>query len=263
MILFGPSAKELVRKRAPVIEHLAKMLNAEYFDSVYRVMGQFSIPDNRDMTDCNVISGNIDGYDYCFIEYFHEKRTKNDHSHWVSKVFLRMKYEGFPDFELDTKFGVFFNTAVILIFLIAISIVPAFIFLPSFFSMFPIFRFHGFMGFLSGLFFILVIIGILYFVGKFFFKSFFKAFDQKKYGILNKKFNEEYVIISDAPVNEIRKVFTEQLCARIVKQRGTLCIKVKNNCVSGEFKDNQQLSFELCNSHLNNLLKAVKIFENE
>ncbi len=63
-------------------------------------------------------------------------------------------------------------------------------------------------------------------------------------------------------MEKIRKIFTEKVCSKILKEKADLDIKFKNNVIYDWIYDGQ-LSLKSCNSHLTKLLRKVKLFEIE
>ncbi|MBQ2592037.1 MAG: hypothetical protein II567_01980, partial [Candidatus Riflebacteria bacterium] len=91
-----------VRNRTPLVKSIAQKLDADYQYSIRGVKDKFNIEDSSECENSNVIVGEKNGFEYCFIEYYHVGRGKNDHSKWVSKVSLRLN-DTFPDFDLQTR----------------------------------------------------------------------------------------------------------------------------------------------------------------
>ena len=81
-----------VRGRVDQIQALASKLNADYNYGIESVKYFFSDV-SEEMKECNTIVGESEGYEYCFIEYYHIGRGKNDHSKWVTKYSLRLNDE--------------------------------------------------------------------------------------------------------------------------------------------------------------------------
>ena len=72
MALFNiTNPEEKVKERTNFIKALSAHLNAEYYNTIDAVAEFFNFNDNFEPSTCNVIVGNIEGFDYCFVEYYH------------------------------------------------------------------------------------------------------------------------------------------------------------------------------------------------
>ena len=196
---------------------------------------------------------------------YHKKSGKNDHSRWVSELSVRFN-ENFPDFQLDTRSSALITAWITMILGLPFLGVPVFFLSQFLFFFFKIFK--------SG-FDIEILVPLLLFfgvgmicgaLGWLIFSSGIKTYkqiqNQGQYYIRNSKFKEKYVILSDANVNRIRKLFNDRVCAKIVNFRPNLnSINCINNCLRSEFGRNEQLSYPLCIQYLEKYTKQAQIFE--
>ena len=241
---------EYVKSRVSYIKSLAKNLNAEYCYGIERVKNRFNIKVKDGISDSNVIVGNRDGYDYCFVEYY---RTKK-HSRWESKLFLRMKYD-LPDFMLMTKESASFQLRFQAIFSGAFILIPIIGFIN-------VIAQNGWnSSLIPAACVILLFVGIGLWLLKDFFKYYKKVNNQRIYDIPHNKFKDRYVIISDATTNSIRRIFNEKVCSEFVDNPLDKDLIISNKCTSLDFQMTEQLSLDSCNDNLDLLLKRVKVFE--
>ena len=98
-----------IRSRIGPIRALCSQLNANHYYGVESVRNIFFSEIDNEMENSNVIVGKTEQYSYCFIEYYHIGRGKNDHSKWVAKASLRLNEESFPNFDLWKKKTALFN----------------------------------------------------------------------------------------------------------------------------------------------------------
>ena len=104
------------------------------------------------------------------------------------------------------------------------------------------------------------------FIGWSIFSSALKTYkqinNQGQYYIRNPKFKEKYVILSDADVYRVRKVFNDNVCSKIVKITPEITeISCRNNCLKKDFGSNEQLSYPLCHNYLIPLVKQAELLE--
>ena len=268
MGLFGPSREERVKERSSFVRNLAKQFNSKYYYGIKNIKNSFYIENDSDMDDSNIIVGEVEDYDYCFVEYYHVKSGKNDSSRWVSKVLLKAKEGNYPDFELVTKRSAKLQAGCLLgigafigLPTITQSIVFLTMFLAGFKNSFSILEALGFL--IIGLAFLSIFIGISYWLVKTGLNKMKKIKNNDNYNIRNREFKEKYVILTDSSPKEISKVFNEEVCNNIMKLPSELTIAFNKNTVSKEFNNNEQLSVNLCNQHLNDLLDKVRLFKTE
>ena len=258
------TAETKVRNRTQLIKSLAQKLDARYLSDLRMVSKKFSF-DILQAKKCNIIAGEYNGFEYCFLEYYHQKSGKNDHSRWVSEISVRFN-ENFPDFQLDTRFSALFTAWLTMIFGLPFLGLPVFFlsqFLMFFFKIFktgfdieilvPLLLFFG-IGMISGM------LGWLLFSPGL--KTYKQIHNQGQYYIRNHKFKEKYVILSDANVNTIRKIFNDKVCAKIVDFKPDLdSINCTNNCLRSKFGHNEQLTYPLCMQYLEKFTRQAQIFE--
>lgn len=244
------------KSRIADIKALAKELDAEHYYGIERVKNRFNIDisyDPKGISNSNVIVGNREGYEYCFIEYYQMRKSCG----WKSKIYLRMK-NNIPDFELMTKEASICHLIFLGVFTFISTVIPMIIFVILFL--------HEKKWDLN----VIIVVGVLLIFGviglillKDCIKAFIQICNQNKYRILNKEFKDKYVIFSDAPSESIRTIFNEKVCSKIVKKPSDLHIDLKNNCISSDFAFREKLSLDSCNKNLNLLIEKVKLFEND
>ena len=92
-----------VTKRVELLKSLASKLNGSFVNRIDKLRFKFDISGSySDLENSNAITGEIQGYEYCIIEYFHEGSGKYNPSGWLSNVYLHLNKD-FPDFKLTTK----------------------------------------------------------------------------------------------------------------------------------------------------------------
>ncbi len=264
------SPESKMRSRMGPVKAIADRLNADYYHGIEEVKDTFFPSINDEMKNSNVIVGESEGYRYCFIEYYHRGRGKNDHSKWISRIALRLNEEDFPDFDLSSKSSALFSVGCFIAFALPFGIVPL-IMLTSFIFMFlnnkaipkdsqliPIIIGLGF------LFFTLIFGAISFFIINYALKTYKQINSQGKYCISNPKFRDKYVILTDSDEYRIRKVFNEKVCSRIVDFNPEISsISIQNNCIQKGCDYNEQLSYPLCLKYINQLVKEAQIFEKD
>ena len=259
------TAETKVRNRTQLIKSLAQKLDAKHLTDIRQVTNKFSFYSSSDTKNCNIIVGNYKGFDYCFIEYYHKKCGKNDHSRWVSEVSLRFN-NNYPDFELETKSSAQIKAWLMMIFGLPFLGVPIFFISQFLFFFFKIFK-SGFDIEILVPFFLFIGFGVLFgVIGWFVFSGGFRTLkqiqNQGQYYIRNSKFKEKYVILTEANVNRVRKTFNDKVCSKIVNFIPAIqSINCSSNCLKSEFGRNEQLTYPLCMQHLEQLAKQAEIFE--
>jgi hypothetical protein len=265
------SAQTKVRNRIGAVKALADQLNAEYYDGISQIKNKFGIDDSdSDIKNSNAIVGELQGFEYCFVEYYHRQHGKNDSSKWVTNVYLRLNKDDFPDFQLMTKTSALTGAGCILIFGLPFFCVPLFLIFQAITMFTTIFKNTYGLGLNVSIIFPLITMTLIslvfgavgWFIISASIKTIKSVYGQGKYNILNYKFREKYVIISEADVNSIRKVFTENVVSGIVNHKPEITnINCHNCCFSSSFNHNEQLTYALCNKYLGPLLKQAQIFE--
>lgn len=261
------TAETKVRNRTPLVKSLAQKLDANYQYGIRGVKEKFNIGDSSDCENSNVIIGEKDGFEYCFIEYYHIGRKKNDHSRWESKISLRLN-DTFPDFDLQTRSSALSGVGCMVVF--ALPILGFSLFLLSQILLFCFILFHSKFGFQLEM---LIPMGMFVLFGSIFgfggwsiissaLKTYRQINNQGQYYIRNPKFKGKYVILSDADVYRVRKVFNDNVCSKIVKFTPEITsISCKKNCLQKDFGSNEQLSYPLCIKYLDPLVKQAEIIE--
>ena len=268
---FFNSHENKTKERVHPVQALASKFNADYHYGINEDCYLFFSDISDEMKECNVIIGESEGYEYCFLEYYHLKSGKNDSSKWITKYSLRLNDLEFPDLELQTRKSALNGVGCMLFFGLPFLGIPVFIAFNFIFAfiksgmgisketlMIPIV-----MGLI--LLFFLVILGFIAFI---FFGSAIdtlkKIKNQNQYCIRNPLFREKYVILTDVDKDLIRKVFNEKVCSRVVNFRPEIdYIRIHKGCISGEFSYNEQLSYNNCSKYISKLTKEAKIFERD
>lgn len=264
------SVKTKVKNRIPDLQSLSEKLNANFYDannqvSVKDMIEKFNFhTKDSDIENCYVISGEIQGYEYCFIEYYHKGHGKSDQSRWISKVSLLLNND-YPDFNIMTKKQAYTSMGCLLTFGGIFLSVP-FFFIIHFLRLILSVYSKGDLTLLiplAGPFLFTLIFGavgcLICFASL---KNFRTIRSQGKYNIQNLKFREKYVIYSDSDVNSIRKVFNENVVSKIVNFKPEITnLTCNKNCLQSDFSYEELLSYESCNKYLGPLLKQAQIIE--
>ncbi len=254
--------KGYIEARSPVVREISEKLNAAYFNDINTIKDHFNLSekDKSEMIDSNVIAGKIEGHDYCFIEYYHlisDSRSR-DFSRWVSKLYIRMKNDYFPNFELITNKNLLIQIATYTFF-------GLFLLFPLS-AMFSMFLNHQkelpniFAMTFVGIFFLFALFAFVILIIKIF-KILLKFLKQYKYEIHNPEFRMRYSILSDYPPSAINNVFSNKVCSNILREKKDINIIFTKRCAHTEFNLNEQLSFERCEEKLNELNNIIKLFE--
>ncbi len=259
MGLFYTSSRDMVSGRIIAIKEIAEKLEADYSYGFNTIQNKFdSFFFSHEMQDSNVITGNIDGYDYCFIEYYHQKSGKHDTAHWRSSAILKATNRSIPDFSLALKGPTVKKAKLSIIFGILFLFVPV-ILLISLYSagMLRLDSAALVIGFICLVFVLVPTIVILASIG-----TLREVNNQGKYGIHNRAFKEKYVILAHSDPARIRRLFTEKLCTKILRQPMDIEVTFTKNCIIQSFNDSL-FTYSSCKSTLNLLLDKAKVFEIE
>ena len=244
-----PSRTALLKERTTFLSDLADQLNSELYHGTSLIKKHFSFIKKFDIeSDSNVILGNIEGYNFCFVEDYQEKQSKHSHSHWESKFIIEMKEEKFPDFSIETKKQAIKNYSFILLFSLIFFSIPYFV---SFFK-----NGNVYIALIISGGFGLILLSICI-------QGFKNIFKQDKYKISNYRFKEKYVISSERKPEKIREVLTDKVCSKIVNYPGNLDISFSNKCISIDLPSNEKLSYNICVNLINKYIKIVKLFEDD
>ena len=262
MGLLFDSEKEKAQSRVDFVKDLSKQLNANYYYGLQDVEKNFTLGSNP---DCNVIAGNIEGFDYCLVEYYHIMSGRHDHSHWVSRGCIRM-HDDYPNFELDTITSIKAVSGCAIFFGI-LFLIPTFTTLVlTFKSISDIFNEEIGGGLFGTLMFGFCTLGlafvsyVLFSAGRYDLKQ---TDRQGKYNIRNLKFRQKYAILSEANPDEISRIFNDKVCERIVEAEPEVTpIIINGNCITAEI-GNEEMSLSSCQDCLKTLLRQAQIFEND
>ncbi len=261
MSFFDSDNNDKAKERVSSVKKLSEKLNADYYYGVDKLRAKFNLYTNSELKESNAISGKIEDHEYCFVEYYHTKNGKNDSSKWVSNLYMKTKDDTFPNFHLKPKSSTI-SLAILLIIFASIFFIGSLVLLGTVFfgnvkggdviSIILLILISLFFNIVS-----LIIIAINV-------KTLKKVYGRDPYGINNRVFREKYVIFSEESPEKIRKIFTEKVCAKIIKEAGyDLDIIFVNNVTDDSLNYNEQLSLNSCNKHLNKLLKTIKLFEQD
>lgn len=253
--------------RTEFVKSLANQLNAKYYFGVSHVRSHFGI-DYLDLRKSRNIVGTIEGYDYCFIELFPDlKQVYKDNlvpsskigyaecGFWESRLFIKMKNEKkLPCFHLLSKKTAIKKSIYRIIFALLV-LLPAICFITINYNFY--------------LFYIFILFSVIIsFICLYEFTSIVNnILNQGKYKISNYSFKKKYVIfpssysIYSKNEFEINKLFTDDLCNKLVDYPLDIDIEFMNNCAVVYFGFNKKLSYDLCNRHLKELIEQVKLFD--
>lgn len=269
MALFSfANPEQKVKERTDFIKALSAHLNAEYYNVIDAVAEFFNFSDNPDLSNCNIIVGNIEGFDYCFVEYFHVGRGKNDHSKWISELSFRMQKD-IPDFQLITKDSAKRNAGCFIIFGLIFFIPVVVTIIASIVAGTSLLSGKNEAGFLSYIFIgVYVLVALLFtIIPSFLIYSGIKTLkeinNQRKYNIMNPNFNEKYAIFTDSDTDtyKISKIFNYDFCSKVLNFEPELTeITFDKNCVKKEY-DSTQLTLAFCENELKTFLNKAKLFE--
>lgn len=239
-----------IKDRVDSINKIAEQLNAKYFNAFYSIKHKFEISIDNDLKDGNLIIGNFNDYDYFFIEGYHQKSGKNDYSHWISKLIIKLKDKKIPNFQLITKKSVLIQILKDFLLGIFLFLLPfTYFFTESKAGIILFFILLLFFGGLSLLAFSESIEGVK------------KIFLQDKYRIFNNKFKERYIILSNNDPSEISKLLSDEVCSTIVNYPSDINLLFKDNYAYYNFDYNKQLTFTDCKEILNTIHDIVKNIE--
>ena len=264
--LFGSTSSIKARERTAAVKFLSEKMNASYTYGANSLKDKFNVCHEEEEKDGNVIFGSFDGYPYCFVEYFHIGKGKNDYSEWMSYCSLRLK-STCPDFEVS-KITSAQSSSNISIVVGCILLIPTLFTLIFFFAgVFILYK--GYV--LNGLPFIIFSTIAFFFFGFFSYTMITAGLqtkreikNQSKYDIRNHSFKDKYVILSVADPYKIKKIFTDEVCEGIVKARPEIdTIAVSKNCINMEFRKGEMLEYNSCNKCLNTLVSQANLFKLE
>lgn len=263
MFLWFENLEARVRERSDYVLNIANQLNANYRYGLKKIKDKFNIVENYENTYCNAIFGLIEGYDYCFYEYFHCARGRAMGLPYINNYFISeeaIKLKGYcSSFVLLTKKSAIWKT--IKYFLVGEILLSFLLFLLTFSHEKKNIELVGI--FIVGIFMFYCLINFILDLYKI--NTNYKV-QEKYYDISNKDFKDKYVIISSYyPISlcsdniNIKKVFTEKVCSRIVDSKLNSDIVVVNSCIREKYE--KKLTYDICQKHLNNLLSKAKLFE--
>ncbi len=245
-----PSEETLLKERADFLSDLADKMNSELYQGTKLIKNHFSFIKKFDIDDgSNIILGNIEGYNFCFVEDYCIQASKHNRSHWESKFIIEMKQEKFPDFSLEPKKQAIKNYLTGLLITLAIFFIPYFV---SFFKKDEVYYIALIISVCIGLIVLTICI-----------EGFKNIYQQDKYKINNYSFKEKYVISSKFKPERIREVLTDKVCKKIVNYPYDLNIRFEKKCIDIDFPWDEKLSYNSCNALINKYIRIVKLFEND
>ncbi len=248
-----------------LIKELAKELNAEFYQGTENVVNKFDLNSilqisskSEEGKNSYIVVGNIESYDYCFIEYFYRLQHGIDRKF---KLIIRVKKAVHflelvvkKDFKSKNYYQIFIGFLGFLIFYLCYYQI-------SNISIYEII----FCGFFSLIGLISALAGIY---------SLTKINNYAKYGINNKIFREKYVVISSAKPDEVSNFFNEDVCSKIVDlpydisfESRTKYIREGHNFnIEGSYiieNLKTQVTIDMCVKHLKNIISLAKEFDKE
>lgn len=269
MALFSfTSPEEKVKERTDFIKALSAHLNAEYYNGVDAFAEKFDFSQDSELLKSNAIVGNLEGFDYCFVEYYHLGRGKNDHSKWISELSFRMQKD-IPDFQLITKDSAKRNAGCFIIFGLIFFIPVLVTIITSIVSGTSLLTGKNEAGFLPFIFIgVYVLVALLFtIIPSYLIYSGIKTLkeinNQRKYNIMNPNFNEKYAIFTDTNTDtyKISKIFNYDFCSKVLNFEPELTeITFNKNCTKKEY-DGTQLTLAFCENELKTFLNKAKLFE--
>jgi hypothetical protein len=267
MGLFGPSRIEMMKDRTSEMKVISSRMNAEYYVGIDSVKERFNLDDESDYDNCNVIVGNIEGYDYCFIEYYRPEEYRRGgvrrKAEWKSELYLKVKNDDFPDFHLTTGKSALRSSIFGILGALSLIISSIWGLIYCYLTRVT----STFESVITIVFaFILIIVFILSIVIIYSDINTIKQVkNQDKYAIQNKEFKEKYVILSDEDPEKILNVFTDEVIAKILERTNAkekkIDISFYKGVTSVDFQSGTKLAFSFCDSQLHRLLKIVRLFE--
>lgn len=253
------SCHQNFEERIDRIKAIAETFGAKYSDNMDIVYNTFDIELDSDFNDANIIIGEKDGYDYCFLDTYHISENRKDPSGWKSILILENKNKRFPDFRLVTK-----NKAISEIITQTLMALFLFILPLAFFYLTYIYPSESSKDTSSRI--ASIFIGVICVMSLFFSLLFFlnliqykDIFQQNKYRLID-DFKEKYVILNANNPQEINKLFTDEICSRIFYYREDIDLTFHKNCTIFRFGFNEKLSFDSCDRALNDLINKVELF---
>jgi hypothetical protein len=265
--MFGNSYPEEIKRHSNEVKALARSFNAMYYSGIEDIETKFDIADDdifEVMENSNVISGNIEGNEYCFVETY--CRVSKYSYIWRVNIFLKIAKE-IPDFIFERKgseekqLDNMFETT-------KLFAIPTFLFnltliLAMFYSSSPIET--------SNLILAIITIIAMSLPGLFLISSYIveknKYKNRKKISI-NAEFDSFLDIYSNSDENSIKKIFNEDSLPIFyelfsdkykINEHFSL-LKSYNNCLHFRAIEEDKLSFELIKNHLDLFKKLIKLF---
>lgn len=108
---------------------------------------------------------------------------------------------------------------------------------------------------------------ITFYIASYFFKAvktiYNIKFSKNNFGINNQEFLNKYYISESKDENAIRRVFTSEICEKILKFKPELLgISSHGNCILSR-SEGKINSVSICKKLLNNIISQAKIFKQE
>ena len=229
---------------------LAKICKANAYKGISNVKFPFALKDGE-INKSNVLAGKYEDYEYCLCEYYHSKSGKHDHSRWIIEASVKLKDKNIPDFTIKNKKSELTNSIIDTIFLtpffVFVTVIASFLIYGGIYTIY-----HGitkgripelFFEFMPLSFFALFISFFVFFIYKAMFenlKTLLQLLTQGKYKIKNQEFKKRYAIFSSDKAISINKVFTNEICTRILRNTPKIeKLEVRGKCL--HFKIDDQL----------------------
>ena len=246
-------------------------LNAVYHD-IKSIKDKFALQDDdlSKIKKANALSGTYDGYDYNLLEYcIYNKNLNYDSFYLIGSV--KIPEVNFPEFDLIPKWsGIPSNILIclvslpfLLLFLLVFFYMITFI-AVAFIHSEEVLEETTVSNIILNLLKNLIPLGLLYIPSHFFFKSVSKIkerFFQGKYGINNAEFNSRFAFDNAKDINNIKRVFTPNVCNNIVKFKPQLSgINSKRNhlIINAE---GMITSTDSCKTFIEFIVNQAKLFK--
>ena len=211
------------KDRVDCIKKIAKEFGAKFQTGLKEYTDLFNLTEiatKSEINESNAVIGNIEGYDYCILEFFRTIYGKYPRYFYVSKAIINIKKDNNPSFRLLTRKSVVLKIINKLLFAFIFSAIYLVVVLGVN---------HQNLNNQNSLYLIAFLCLILIVALWKTIKTIFEISFQKKYYIQNRNFNDNYVILSNAEPKIIREVFNDEVCSRIVDNKLDSDITVKNN----------------------------------
>lgn len=242
-------------ERVDCIKKIAKGFGAKFQTGLEEYTNLFNLTEiatRSELDESNAVIGNIEGYDYCILEFFRIVYGKQPRSFYVSKAIINIKKDNNISFSLLTRKSVILQ--------IINKLLSAFVF-SAIYLIVVLGVNHQNLNNQNSIYLIAFLCLILIVALWNTIKTIYKISLQNKYNIQNRHFINNYVILSDTEPKIIGEIFNDEVCSRIVDNKLDSDIIVKNNCITSDFSYDEELTLEGCQKRLTYLLNQAKLFK--